>query len=80
MRVNMANQVIYKVTLHDGREVDSSSEDFRHECEAKYVLNLGTKEKRIQFLTKIEERRGKPSRTRLEQTVLSIWRTKRDAK
>lgn len=35
-----------RVTLIDGREVSSSSEEWRHECEARYLLSMGLEDRR----------------------------------
>lgn len=63
------------VRLHDGREVDSRSEDWRHECEARYILRLPSKEARRDMLAKIEEARGRAERERLERTMLAMWKS-----
>ena len=46
-----------KVTLHDGREVDSSSEEWRAECEARHILSM-SQEKRAEFFQDVERKRG----------------------
>lgn len=33
------------VTLHDGRQVDSWSEDWRRECLARYLTGVGSRER-----------------------------------
>lgn len=65
------------VTLHDGREVLSNSQDWLLECEAKYVLKQPTIEARRTLLAAIEKRRGKEAREELEQRALAIWRANR---
>lgn len=65
------------VTLHDGREVLSNSQDWLMECEAKYVLKQPTIEARRTLLAAIEKRRGAKSREELEQRALAIWRANR---
>jgi hypothetical protein len=64
------------VTLHDGREVPSDSEEWRAECEARYLLNRPTIDERRALLAAIEKRRGKKAREDLEQRALAIWRKK----
>lgn len=65
------------VTLHDGREVLSNSQDWLMECEAKYVLKQPTIEARRTLLSAIEKRRGAKAREELEQRALAIWRANR---
>lgn len=60
-------------TLHDGREVDSSSEEHRHECEARAILCLRTLGDRRIFLEGIEARRGKPAADLLRATMKALW-------
>lgn len=64
------------VTLHDGREVPSDSEEWRAECEARYLLNRPSIDERRALLAAIEKRRGKQAREELEQRALAIWRKK----
>lgn len=64
------------VTLMDGREVQSDSEEWRAECEARYLLNRPTIDERRALLAAIEKRRGKAAREDLEQRALAIWRQK----
>ena len=61
-------------TLHDGREVPSDSEEWRAECEARYLLNRPSIDERRALLAAIEKRRGKAAREDLEQRALAIWR------
>ena len=48
------------VTLIDGRQVDSDSEAWRHECEARAIAALPTLAQRREWLENLERRRGKP--------------------
>jgi peroxiredoxin len=43
------------VTLHDGRQVSSWSEEFRHECEALAIINMPTLSQRRAHLYGIRE-------------------------
>ena len=43
------------VTLHDGRQVDSASEDWRHEAEARAIAALRTLDERRAWLEAIEK-------------------------
>ena len=60
-------------TLIDGTTVDSSSEAWRHECEARAILALPTLADRRAHLEAIEARRGKPEADRLRVTMGRIW-------
>lgn len=73
------------VTLHDGRQVSSYSEDWRHECEARFICNMPTRERRRAYLYGeldvttgqrrggILQRRGKGEVERLEKTIRALW-------
>ena len=63
------------VTLLDGREVDSASEDWRHECEARHIAKLPTLADRRAWLEVIEHKRGKAEADRLGRTMGEIWAT-----
>jgi hypothetical protein len=65
------------VTLHDGREVDSASEDWRHECEAKAIAKLQTLSDRRAHLEWIEAKRGKPAADKLRATMQALWKARR---
>lgn len=62
------------VKLIDGRQVSSSSEQWRHECEARAILDMNGQTTRRKYLERIELRRGKAERRRLEETILAIYR------
>jgi hypothetical protein len=59
-------------TLSDGREVDTASEDWRCECEAKAVLRLPFNLRKT-TLEDIERKRGKDARKALEARIVQIW-------
>lgn len=65
------------VRLLDGREVDSASEEWRHECEARTVLAMPSIEARRGFLGVVETRRGLEARQALETTIRAIWNKRR---
>ena len=65
------------VTLHDGRQVDSASEEWRHLCEARNILSLRNVTERRDWLDAIEKRRGKASADRLRETVQALWKARR---
>lgn len=60
-------------TLIDGRQVDSSSEDWRHECEARYVSAMPKRQQRLDYVAAIERRRGTAEAERLRATARVIW-------
>lgn len=66
-------------TLHDGRVVDTWSEEWRAECEARHVLNLPSKTQRNAYLATVERKRGQASRDALADLVMAIWRAGRTA-
>lgn len=79
------------VTLHDGRVVDSWSEEWRHETEARAILDMPTKGQRQDFLYgELDERgkarggvlarRGEGEVHRLETTILALWEARKIAK
>lgn len=72
------------VTLHDGREVLSDSEDWRHECEARTVIAMpGQAARRAYLRGKLDDngiirggvlqKRGLAAVERLENTIKQIW-------
>jgi len=62
-----------RVKLLDGREVSSSSEDWRHECEAVHVAGLPTLAERRGYLSCVEQNRGKKAADRLRETITQIF-------
>jgi len=67
------------VTLADGRQVPSDSPEWRHECEARTILDMPNKQVRLEFLDKIEKRRGANARRELEQSIMTLWHARRAA-
>ena len=63
-------------TLHDGREVDSASEEWRHEREAAAILALPTLADRRAWLEAIEAKRGKAEADRLRMTMGALWKAR----
>ena len=59
--------------LLDGREVDTASEDWRHECEARAIAALPTLAERRAWLEGIEAKRGKAEADRLRDTMRALW-------
>lgn len=70
---NACKWVAPMVTLADGREVPSDSQEWLQECEARHILNMGTREARIAMLDKIEKRRGPEARKDLEVRIMTLW-------
>jgi hypothetical protein len=64
------------VTLIDGREVDSSSEAWRHEAEARAIAALPTLGQRRAWLDDIQSKRGKDAADRLRFTMGLLWKAK----
>jgi hypothetical protein len=60
------------VTLHDGRQVDHASEDWRHECEARTLLRMPLPSRKKHLLA-VEAKRGIPERQRLQNTLMVLW-------
>ena len=48
------------------------SEEWRMECEARYVLSI-PKEKRKLYLMDVETKRGKEPRQQLEKEIMRLW-------
>lgn len=67
------------VTLHDGREAANDSEDWRHECEARSIMNTPTLEGRRERLRLVEKNRGAAERKRLERTMVALWQQRKAA-
>lgn len=66
------------VTLSDGREVDSSSEDWRLEClqRQRHVENmqhLGGRMARADYLARVQEAEGAEAAARLKAAFLKAW-------
>jgi hypothetical protein len=77
-------------TLHDGTLVDSNSEAWRHECEARAILNMPRKGMRQDYLWGALDERGKPRGgvlqirgeaevRRLEATILALWEKRKQS-
>lgn len=59
------------VTLYDGRQVDSSSEEWRAECEARAVLAMEL-HKRADFLKSVEGKRGPDATKALRERCFDL--------
>ncbi len=62
-----------EVKLHDGRTVGSWSEEWRLECEAKYLMAMPLEKRRAQLAIR-EEKRGREAVNRLRDVMLSMHR------
>jgi hypothetical protein len=67
------------VSLIDGREVDSTSEEWRHECEARYIANIPTREQRHDYLAIVTKRRGPEAGQALARLAQQIYTAQRAA-
>jgi hypothetical protein len=78
------------VTLMDGSKVDHCSEEWRHECEARAILNMPTKGRRQDYLYgSLDHRgnsrggvlqiRGEAAVRRLEETILALWELRKQS-
>lgn len=65
------------VTLIDGSHVDSASEDWRHECEARAIAARPSLQQRRDYLEAIEKRRGAAAAQRLRATMKQIWEARK---
>jgi hypothetical protein len=63
-------------TLHDGTVVASDSEAWRHECEARHVINMPTLEQRRAYLAGIEDKRGAAAAAALRATIEALWKAR----
>lgn len=61
------------VTLIDGRQVDSASEDWRAECEARAVLAMRDIQARREYLAAVSKRRGDNAGNALADLVRAVW-------
>lgn len=61
------------VTLIDGRQVDSWSEPWRAECEARHVLSMPSKLARREYLESVAKRRGEKHGKMLADLVRAVW-------
>ena len=55
--------------------VDKMSEQWRHECEVRFVIKLSTREIRATYLNGVEQKRGKPAADKLRMDVLAQWKS-----
>ena len=63
----------HPVKLVDGRTVCNSCADYRHECEARAIMALGSTNERRAWLETIEKKRGQAARLALQDTIKALW-------
>ena len=61
------------VTLRDGRVVCNECEDYRAECEARYVVAMAGREQRREYLAVVRKRRGDAAADALAAAVRDLW-------
>jgi hypothetical protein len=54
--------------------LESYSEQYRHECEVRMIINMSSKEARREHLNGIEVKRGKAAADRIRTDLLKAWR------
>lgn len=57
--------------------IDKSSEEWRKQCEARWVLGLASKQLRQDFFVLVEKARGMDARKELEAAVMVEWNAKK---
>ena len=62
-----------QVTLIDGRQVSSWSEEHRAECEARHVLAMANIHLRRIYLADVTKRRGEVAGKALGDLVRAVW-------
>lgn len=54
-------------------ELSDELETHRHECEARYVLNLPDRKARNEYLQGVEKQRGRAAALKLKKGVEELW-------
>lgn len=70
----------HDVVLIDGSTVLSDSEAWRHECEARHLLDGMQLGPRRAYLAAIKAKRGDAAYARLADTITAIWMARREAR
>ncbi len=63
--------------LLDGRVVCTSCEDWRHECEARFIARRDTADQRGAWLDDIAKKRGKEAGDALREFIRANWKALR---
>lgn len=66
-------------TESNGHHVDSSSEAWRHECEARYIANLPSREARLAYIEGVSKRRSEAAGQALQALATTIYTASRKA-
>lgn len=66
-------------TLIDGSTVCSASEAWRHECEARHIAHLPTREQRQEYVARVTAKRGPAAGQALQTLAATIFKTERHA-
>lgn len=61
------------VALHSGEQVDSASEAWRAECEARFALRMSF-DRRTRYLAAVHQMRGEIAHARLVDTMNALRR------
>jgi hypothetical protein len=68
------------ITLIDGRQVDSASEEWRHECEARHIAGLPNRHARRDYIERVTAKRGAEAGKALQALATQIYNmTRKDA-
>ena len=68
-----------RVTLVGGRVVSSWSEEWRSECEARFVLTMPYLADRRNYLADIQKKRGWKAYDALKATMMAVHTNRREA-
>ncbi len=60
--------------------MSDTSEEWRHACEVRYIVNLPTLKARREMLRGIELKRGKGAADRLRAALLTEWENRKNKK
>lgn len=63
-------------SLNQLEERYTYTEQYRHECEVRMIVNMKFKSDRVRYLEGVEKARGKIAADRLRKSVLEIWNKK----
>ena len=55
--------------------IDTNSEQYRHECEIRYIANMNLKERR-EYLGLVAQHRGAKAVQQIKAELIQIWKNK----
>ena len=55
----------------------NTSEEYRHECELRYIIKLSLQERR-KYLALVGQRRGINAQRKIEADLIQIWKEKKN--